>query len=1192
MIESALSLTLPEKISWERSLPRKIRDAWAAGTYAKGTERSYQGRDYKVVVNSTDNPPSHADWVEVELTQVDVDKPLDYVPNTDPASIDDPYYALGDTPEILKYAIRDRELQYRDLVVAAAAMDVSFRISTIWNFKANRLELPAAVDRNLRSADGDTLRNTTQPSAVNYTPNSAPPEAALTADRNLYDRDNILWQALAIKSQSIFNFENQGLVLNWKMDEISNGQVVDSADFEDNGVVSGSPTVDAAAQAVIFDGTDDMIDTSIPVSRLSTGAIPHTVEAWVKVDPFPEAHPDYTILKLSNSINGHIWSINSSGHLTICGLTVSGDSTLQATDPMKLSFSVWTHLAASYDGSTLRIYKNGVLIRSEDTSISFAVASGDSIAMKVGKNFSGTSDYFKGQIHSVRVWKTKRSDYDIIRNYRNRLEDNSPIPLLNYTLGITSVWTQAEGLATSAEVHTNLPLDRDLFRNPDRNLAARDNVVAAHVSKLLDILDSPFEHANKLQVEIYHPDDVTKTRLADTYIISETESNATQRVWIAEPRLQNRMRLVYRRAERTIQWISEDTNNLHTPQPISGLQAKGLTAEQLIRVIPRDGDAATANFWSQKAGVIRFGGNQESHIADLVYPSSFTAGGWKLENGSVAISNFESIATTFEGYQITQGKFYQISFLVRAGSSIKLLGNQTVTTGLDGDDDGGIILPNGSFAIWRTFLPEGAWEMEISYVNGSVESGTVSQLPSTIYFDRQPVSLIPLPYGADPLTVQTAKFLVQGKPSARGQDLKISSFAALGQMIIRSIKFSTVADPALRYQFSSRVGAQGVFRNEISLFRNQYALIVIRVKAASTLTKPSATLTLNVGQPLPLIISRIQLQEISENTPTPNTTGFEYWKTEALDRAIEGLQDAYRLYLEDYYIRPDEVEEGIGYTVISGEAKYGSFTYKAGDEFTGVEGVAWVPVSGTPQVIETAHELPEFRIEDDVHGFLWSPEATAKWIHALEAYDEDVKQAFRQARAGDVGRPALVPEGLEYDTFSGTVKAHYGITRSVPVIRAFEPWMMDLGIRVAHENFWYPIDESLLNVALSTAVVPTSSGDFPTIDPNYVPPAAETPQNTLGPSVVELEWSWTENENGNKTASITNPNAVPMYVRWQPLSSPFVGPTPVQAAIPAGGTQAFAVRLPDASSHAIRNCVGTWEANGATGALTGKASAA
>lgn len=39
--------------------------AWSPGTYALGTKKSYQGKDYKVVVASTSNIPTHPDWADI-----------------------------------------------------------------------------------------------------------------------------------------------------------------------------------------------------------------------------------------------------------------------------------------------------------------------------------------------------------------------------------------------------------------------------------------------------------------------------------------------------------------------------------------------------------------------------------------------------------------------------------------------------------------------------------------------------------------------------------------------------------------------------------------------------------------------------------------------------------------------------------------------------------------------------------------------------------------------------------------------------------------------------------------------------------------------------------------------------------------------------------------------------------------------
>ncbi|HWM07869.1 MAG TPA: LamG domain-containing protein, partial [Solirubrobacteraceae bacterium] len=67
--------------------------------------------------------------------------------------------------------------------------------------------------------------------------------------------------------------------------------------------------------------------------------------------------------------------------------------------------NTWTHVAATYDGTTLRIYRNGVQVGTR-------ALSGDLVntrdPLKIGGN-AVWSEWFRGQIDEVRVWSAART---------------------------------------------------------------------------------------------------------------------------------------------------------------------------------------------------------------------------------------------------------------------------------------------------------------------------------------------------------------------------------------------------------------------------------------------------------------------------------------------------------------------------------------------------------------------------------------------------------------------------------------------------------------------------------------------------------------------------------------------------------------------------------------------------------------
>ena len=70
----------------------------------------------------------------------------------------------------------------------------------------------------------------------------------------------------------------------------------------------------------------------------------------------------------------------------------------------------WHHVAATFDGSYLKIYVDGKLVASEFTTKSIGGSGDDTYWFNIGSGFDG-------YINELRVWKTARSEQEIKANY-------------------------------------------------------------------------------------------------------------------------------------------------------------------------------------------------------------------------------------------------------------------------------------------------------------------------------------------------------------------------------------------------------------------------------------------------------------------------------------------------------------------------------------------------------------------------------------------------------------------------------------------------------------------------------------------------------------------------------------------------------------------------------------------------------
>jgi Concanavalin A-like lectin/glucanases superfamily len=187
------------------------------------------------------------------------------------------------------------------------------------------------------------------------------------------------------------------LVAAYSFDEGLGSSVADASGNGNVGAIGSSAWVPGGkfGSALLFNGAGAMVTVADSASLDLTSAL--TLEAWV----FPTA--------------GGGWrDVLYKGPNDTYYLEGSSDSGAPATGgwfggPMyglsALPLNVWSHLASTFDGATLRLYVNGVQVRSTPT---FGPAVASSGALTIGGDAS-YGQFFAGRIDEVRIFRTARS---------------------------------------------------------------------------------------------------------------------------------------------------------------------------------------------------------------------------------------------------------------------------------------------------------------------------------------------------------------------------------------------------------------------------------------------------------------------------------------------------------------------------------------------------------------------------------------------------------------------------------------------------------------------------------------------------------------------------------------------------------------------------------------------------------------
>ncbi|MFI9319271.1 LamG-like jellyroll fold domain-containing protein [Kitasatospora aureofaciens] len=186
-----------------------------------------------------------------------------------------------------------------------------------------------------------------------------------------------------------------------------------------------------AETALHLDGTDAHLDLG-DRAPLRFGGKAYSIEAWVK-----PAALDGPVLGRSGE---YVLSVDANGAVS---LTHEGaPSALTSTET--LATDTYAHIAATYDGTTAKLYVNGKPAGS--AALPFTPATG--VNTLVGKRPSGGTDsFFSGDLDELRIWNRVRSEAELTTDLNNRLIGNEP--------GLVAYYRFDEGAGTTAYDQTD-----------------------------------------------------------------------------------------------------------------------------------------------------------------------------------------------------------------------------------------------------------------------------------------------------------------------------------------------------------------------------------------------------------------------------------------------------------------------------------------------------------------------------------------------------------------------------------------------------------------------------------------------------------------------------------------------------------------------------------------------------------------
>jgi hypothetical protein len=198
-----------------------------------------------------------------------------------------------------------------------------------------------------------------------------------------------------------------GPVLALAFDEAAGTTATDASGHGNNGTLTGATRTTAGkfGGALSFNGVSDTVTVADTDSLDLTSEM--TLEAWVK----PSAAGNWRTAILKETAAGLAYALYASTDASTPAAYVNLGGALDqsAAGAAALSTTDWTHLAATYDGATVRLYVNGALAGSASLSGALTTSAG---ALRIGGN-SVWGEFFAGLIDEVRVYNRALSAAEI-----------------------------------------------------------------------------------------------------------------------------------------------------------------------------------------------------------------------------------------------------------------------------------------------------------------------------------------------------------------------------------------------------------------------------------------------------------------------------------------------------------------------------------------------------------------------------------------------------------------------------------------------------------------------------------------------------------------------------------------------------------------------------------------------------------